>query len=172
MFFHAALGSLNRLILCNIMLQKGRMDRDQIHIRVAEIADVPIITTLSGQLGYESSDLQTEKRLKTLIKAKENAVFVATQSTSEVIGWIHVFITHRVESDSFGEIGGLVVSKNFRGQGIGKKLLFAAQEWLRQNEIGKIRVRSRTERKKGHKFYFKMGFLKEKEQVVFGKDIQ
>jgi len=147
------------------------MDDIQVNIRPARVGDFNIITMLSEELGYKSSDTETLNRLDKILKSTDNAIFVATKTNSTVIGWIHVFCTHRVESDSFGEIGGLVVSSQYRKKGIGKKLVLTAQKWLEKNEIKKLRVRSKIERKQAHKFYSKLGFYKEKEQVVLDKNL-
>ncbi len=42
---------------------------------------------------------------------------VAEDKDKNVIGWIHVFIAVRIESETFAEIGGLVVNENIRGYG-------------------------------------------------------
>ena len=145
------------------------MDDSQFHIRDAKLEDIPHISALSGELGYTSNNVQTRKRLESLLKSKENAVYVALDSKSTIIGWVHVFCTHRVESNSFGEIGGLIVSEQHRKQGAGKKLIHAAQNWLKQTGIKKLRVRSNIERENAQLFYSKLGFEIIKTQTVLDK---
>ncbi len=144
----------------------------QVEIRNAKIEDAPDIASLSNQLGYQSSFAETTKRLKKILKSKEHAVYVACQINGIIVGWIHVFSTLRVESDSFCEIGGLVVAEPLRGQGVGTELLMAAQHWTEQNGTSKLRVRSRIERTHAKQFYLDMGFSISKEQLVFEKEIK
>ncbi len=148
------------------------MDKLQFEIRHAEIEDAQSIAFLSDQLGYQSSLVQTAKRLKNILKSKEHAIFIADHINGQIVGWIHVFSTLRVESDSFCEIGGLIVAESSRGQGIGSKLLLAAQQWTEQRGINTLRVRSRIERTNAKQFYLNMGFSVSKEQLVFEKKFE
>jgi len=98
----------------------------------------------------------------------DNVVFVACIS-KKVVGWIHVCINFRIESDSYAEIGGLVVDENYRGKGIGKLLVEEAERWAQEKKFTKLRVRSNVIRKNTHRFYLHFGYKEEKEQKVFGK---
>ena len=111
------------------------MDTGQIEIRPAKLEDAPDISSLSEQLGYQSSGAEVTQRLENIIKSNGHCVLVACQIDGKISGWIHVFSTLRVESDSFCEIGGLVVDEVFRNQGIGAKLVYAAQEWTTQKGL-------------------------------------
>jgi GNAT superfamily N-acetyltransferase len=80
---------------------------------------------------------------------------------------VHVFYTIRLESGPFCEIGGLVVSKNIQGKGIGKLLVEKARKWAAERNIGKLRVRCNVVRAGAHEFYIKSGFTENKQQKVF-----
>ncbi len=86
-------------------------------------------------------------------------------------GWLHLFVAHRVESDRFAELGGLVVAEEDRGKGIGRRLLAAAEQWVKGRGITKLRVRSRSSRSDAHAFYQRLGFIGSKEQLVLDKPI-
>lgn len=146
------------------------MDIEHIEIRLARIEDATDITSLSEQLGYQSSGAEIKKRLENLLNSNEHCVFVAYQANGKVIGWLHVFSTLRIESDSFCEIGGIVVDESSRNQGVGRKLIHAAQKWTTQNGFSLLRVRSRKEREKAKHFYLSLGFLLQKEQNIFNKN--
>ncbi|MBI2280889.1 MAG: GNAT family N-acetyltransferase, partial [Bacteroidetes bacterium] len=90
--------------------------------RIARINDVEYITELSCQLGYETTREKTRQRLTEILNHTDNCVFVAVND-AKVIGWIHGFYSLRVESESFVEIGGLVVDKIYQKKGIGKLLI-------------------------------------------------
>lgn len=137
-------------------------------IRIATINDVEYITELSCQLGYETTREKTQQRLTEILNNTDNCVFVAVND-AKVIGWIHGFYSLRVESESFVEIGGLVVDKNYRNKGIGKLLIETVCEWSILKKCRNIRVRSNTIRKETHQFYKNMDFIELKEQKVFGK---
>jgi len=142
---------------------------DNMTIREARIGDAQEIAGLSGELGYPSSTERTVERLRSLIARKENGVLVALSREGSVLGWIHVYITHLLETDPFAELGGFVVTAERRGQGIGKHLMAEVERWVAQRGISKIRIRSRSTRVDAHAFYEKCGYRIDKTQHVFEK---
>ncbi len=142
----------------------------ELSIRTAEIKDSEMISELSVQLGYESNNNATYNRLIEILKNDDNRVFVAVDN-GKVIGWIHGFYSLRVESDSFVEIGGFVVNKNYRTNGIGKILMEYIIKWAESKNCNKIRVRCNTIRIESHRFFENIGFIINKEQKIFDKKL-
>lgn len=140
-------------------------------IRHAVSEDSAALAELSAELGYPSSAEQTASRLVAILSSDEHLVLVAGLADGSVIGWVHVFLALRVESDPFAELGGFVVTEQYRGQGIGRSLLHAAEEWVAGRGIGKLRVRSRSTRREAHAFYERLGFSRTKEQLVLDKSM-
>jgi GNAT superfamily N-acetyltransferase len=151
-------------------VSRSNMERSAM-IRPVEEHDISAIAALSQQLGYPSVDCRCAERLAALEDDEDHAVFVATTGGVAVEGWIHVFIARRVESDAFAEIGGMVVSATCRGQGIGGRLLKAAERWALKRGVGKLRVRSRSGRVDAHGFFTAHGLTLSKEQKVFDKSM-
>ncbi len=147
------------------------MNKVLCEIRNATISDASDISELSGQLGYSPSEVEIQKRLSTMLNSKDHAIYVALLSNEKIVGWIHVYESKRVESGSFAEIGGFVVSESFRRKGIGKALLKAAEQWTVKNKFSKLRVRSNINREDAKKFYSNMGFSIFKQQRVFDKKL-
>jgi GNAT superfamily N-acetyltransferase len=142
-----------------------------IFIRKATLDDASVLTSLSNQLGYQTTEDQLRFSLNNILDTNEHAIFVAYLSNKTVVGWIHIFITLRVESGCFAEIGGLVVSDLHRRMGIGKCLIEASEKWALQLGINKLRVRSQTKRSAALAFYKNIGFSETKEQQVFDKQL-
>ncbi|TYA84426.1 GNAT family N-acetyltransferase [Seonamhaeicola marinus] len=140
----------------------------EIIIRNAEIIDSESITELSNQLGYKAENTDIQNRLKEILGHSDNCIYVAIEN-EKVVGWIHGFYSIRVESDSFVEIGGLVVGEDYRKNGIGKKLVNRVIEWTKLKNYEKVRVRCNVIRKESHRFYEKIGFEINKEQKIFDK---
>lgn len=139
---------------------------EEIMIRTALVSDAETISKLSDQLGYAATKESTEKYLQLLQPLEQDVVYVAV-SDKEVIGWMHVFKTVRIESGIFCEIGGLVVDEKFRGKGIGKMLVEKAKEWATEKGSNKLRVRSNIQREATKNFYLHSGFRLGKVQNVF-----
>jgi len=147
------------------------MEGRPVHLRTAIGKDAPAIGALSAQLGYPDSSRRTVGRLEFILREKDHAVLVACLADESVVGWIHVFAAYRLESEAFAELGGFVVAENQRGRGIGRSLLLAAEHWVRERGLAKLRIRSRSERAEAHEFYRRLGFKCSKEQHVFDKKL-
>lgn len=142
----------------------------KIKIRYAGLNDAHYIADLSAQLGYQSSLDDITFRLRQIFSLSDHAVFVAVNEDNRVIGWIHVFSSPRIGSDSFCEIGGLIVDKSLRRHGVAEQLVEKAQIWASKKKSCGLRVRSRTERSEAKLFYKDIGFTILKDQSVFIKN--
>ncbi len=158
--------TLGRELILDIILKM------KIEIRNAELEDAPRLAELSIQLGYPSSPQQSIHRLESILKSEEHAILVSYLTEGIIIGWIHVFLAKRLESDPFAEIGGFVVAEKYRGSGVGKILLTETEKWVIDHGISKIRVRSSTIRENSHAIFTHLGFTKTKDQYVFDKQIK
>lgn len=135
-------------------------------IREANRGDYIPLTTLTKQLGYPLPENEIRQNLEAICNNKNEIIYVMTDDEN-VIAWIHIFHAIRLESGSFAELGGLVVEDQYRGKGIGNRLLEKAREWCLQKGIPKLKLRSNVIRKDAHRFYFRHGFKETKEQKVF-----
>jgi GNAT superfamily N-acetyltransferase len=140
--------------------------------RPALETDAAAIAGLSTQLGYPIRPEEALARLRVLAGRSEDAVFVAEEDgTGRVIGWIHVCVSHRLESAPLAEIGGLVVDESQRGKGTGRALVEAAAAWAGARGYATLRVRSNTVRVRTHAFYERLGFSRTKTQVVLAREL-
>lgn len=135
-------------------------------IRRALPADAAGIAHLSEQLGYPQSVAAAAGRLEQLLESPSDAVFVAANG-NEVLGWLHIFHTLRLESGVFAEIGGMVVDEARHGHGIGGLLVEEARKWTLGQGIDVLRVRSNVQRVGSHHFYRSKGFRPVKQQQVY-----
>ena len=145
---------------------------DMVDIRKATLDDSSALADLSTQLGYPATARQISNRLGIILNSKEHAILIACLANRFVVGWVHVFLTFRIESDPFAELGGFVVAEGSRRRGIGKSIWAEVEKWVVQNGITKIRVRSRSNRLEAHGFYERLGFSKSKHQHVFDMSLK
>ncbi len=138
----------------------------EFRIRSAAESDVPAITDLVIELGYQATQRDTRTRLAGVVEAPGHAVLVAADET-RVAGWVHVFESRRVESDGFAELGGLVVAARYRGRGLGTQLIAAAEMWARDRGFRTVRIRSRIERTETHRFFKNHGYSRAKTQAIY-----
>lgn len=137
-------------------------------VREIVVGDAETAARLSEQLGYPTSVEIMQKRIENLANLKDHVVYVACMPNT-VVGWIDVGITHHLQGEPYGEIGGLVVSSSCRSGGIGAQLVARAEQWAAQRGITKMLVRSQIAREAAHRFYLREGYAKTKTSAVFTK---
>jgi GNAT superfamily N-acetyltransferase len=140
-------------------------------IRPAQPSDHARLAELAGQLSYPSTTAEIAHRLQGIESSPEAAVFVAELETSEIAGWIAVFVYRTVEADARAEVSGLVVDERFRSQRFGERLLARAEEWARKNGCQAIGLRSNVIRDRAHAFYERHGYAHIKTQKAFRKQL-
>ena len=87
-----------------------------------------------------------------------------------MLGWVHVYGVHLLESPApFAEIGGLVVDRNARRQGVGRALMAQAEAWAAEHGCLKVRLRSGLHRADAHQFYQSIGCALTKTSHMFRK---
>ena len=148
-----------------------------VFIREITLRDAPAAAALSGELGYPASIEAMEERIRKLAALENHAVFVACQPSEavvgpeKVVGWIDVSITHHLQADPCGEIGGLVVSSEVRSAGIGRRLVAQAERWVADRGMTRMIVRSRVSREAAHRFYERERYSRTKTSAVFSKEL-
>jgi GNAT superfamily N-acetyltransferase len=149
------------------------LDRTGVRIRKARRSDAERIAQLSGELGYPATAGQIATRLRQLKPASKHAVLVAecSDATVGLVGWLHVSVSHLLESDIRAEVNGLIVAEGQRSAGAGAKLLEAAEEWAQRHGCQGMNVRSNVIRERAHGFYERNGYEHYKTQKAFRKPL-
>lgn len=144
-----------------------------VSIREISPADAEPVARLSGELGYPVSTTAMERRIRETRELPNHVVYVACLLNPErVVGWIDVSIAHHLQSEPYGEIGGLVVSSECRNLGIGQKLVRRGEVWVAQKEgMNRMVVRSQVTREAAHRFYLREGYTHWKNSAVFSKEL-
>jgi GNAT superfamily N-acetyltransferase len=141
-------------------------------IRPATMADAEKLASLAGQLGYAMSDSHAEERLSSLLCNEDHAIYIAEGAEGKTSGWIHIHLRELVIADRLGEIGGIVVDKEWRNQGVGRLLITAAEKWARDRGCARVYARSNALREASHAFYPRCGYDRLKTQRVYCKDFK
>lgn len=138
-------------------------------IRPAQPQDSVRIAELATQLGYPSSGDEIARRLAEVRRSEESAIFVAQLASGEIAGWIGMFVFRSIVDEPRVEISGFVVDQDLRSQGIGDKLLEAAEQWAREKGYRSIGLRCNVIRERAHAFYERHGYQHAKTQKSFRK---
>jgi GNAT superfamily N-acetyltransferase len=127
-------------------------------IRTAELGDLDALAALMTELGYPTRSSEMKMRMEVIGADPCYRTFVAVKNR-EVCGMIGTFCCYSYEhNDPGGRILALVVSRNARGCGIGRRLIAAAENDFAQRDIRRVAVNTRFERKEVHEFYERLGY--------------
>jgi GNAT superfamily N-acetyltransferase len=143
---------------------------DDCLIREITPADADAAAKLIEELGYPVSLAEMKQRIETLERLTDHVIYVACVA-GEVFGWIDVGISRHLQSEPRAEIGGLVVSSEVRGRGIGRHLMACAENWARQRGLSGMVVRSQIAREEAPNFYLREGYARTKTSAVFTKTL-
>lgn len=142
--------------------------KPRLKIRDAKPSDVPRLTQLIHELGHEIGEKQVRRNLAALKKSGE-APLVATLDKL-VVGLCGVsrrIVIHRTAP--IGRITALVVDREARKHGVGRKLVEAAEEWMHNKGCKLAEVTSNDRRTAAHAFYRHMGY--ERSSIRFFKKL-
>ncbi len=139
-------------------------------IRVAQVSDADDIARLTTQLGYNVPQSAVATRLSRILSRRDQQFLVADLD-GRPVGWVHTAISEYIEAEAFVVIGGLVVDKNQRRKGIGRRLMEGAEEWARKRGCSVVRLWSSAVRADAHRFYEALGYTNIKTQYSFIKSV-
>lgn len=130
--------------------------------------DTVTLTSLMHELGYSVDPKVLQNNIEEI--SKRGGVVLIAEKMQQILGCVSVVIDVRLAEGVYAEIVSLVVSKQSRGQGLGKELVQQAQAWAK-SRVSKIRVRANEVRSEAHGFYESQGFREIKTQKVFVKTL-
>jgi GNAT superfamily N-acetyltransferase len=140
-------------------------------IREMRESDLPQVAALAEQLGYPLTLEQLRARFHKVHTRTADQLLVAIASPNNVLGWIHLQAQEDLLTEAKGEVRALVVDAAHRGQGIGKLLLKAGEEWIRARGVDTLFLRTNITREAAHRFYQRENFELKKTSHVFVKEI-
>lgn len=139
-------------------------------VRAALETDAHAVARLTHHLGYEPSASAVKERLLHILSREDQQLFVA-ETDREVVGWVHVVACEYLEADAFVVVGGLVVDRLHRRNGIGRLLMSRGEEWARQRGYSTVRLSSSATRTEAHLFYEALGYVNIKTQYSFARSL-
>ncbi len=145
-----------------------------ISIRHAKPIDTPKLLPLLSELGYPATLGDLEERLMSFLDHPGYGVAVCTIN-HEVVGFIawsqsYLFVSNTARF----HIEGLIVAQNYRGKGIGKKLMLFVEEIAKSHSPAIVDLTSslwREETTKAHSFYQNLGYDNKKHSSYFRKEL-
>ncbi|MEV4312967.1 GNAT family N-acetyltransferase [Actinocrispum sp. NPDC049592] len=129
-------------------------------IRLVHTADAAAVNELLHQLGYPQDDTTaTATRIQDWTDDHASAAYVA-DADGDLLGLIAVHTSPFFErAGSWGRIVALVVSDQARGQGVGGRLVAAAESFAASRGCVRMEVTSSDRREDAHEFYRRRGYI-------------
>lgn len=123
-----------------------------------EISDLEVVTfqNLISQLTPNYPPI-TKEVLKKLIHSNSTTLFIAKNKEGEIVGTLSM-VRYKILTGLKFWMEDVVVDKNYRGQGIGEKLIEEAIKLATENGGKTIDLTSNMQRISAHRLYNKMGF--------------
>lgn len=136
-------------------------------VRRAGHDDAGRISELISQLGFVLAPELVSANLAGLL---ERGLHPLVAETSEVIGCVSMNMMHVLHRPTpVGRISMLIVASEWRGKGIGRALVEASLEVLREAGCGLCEVTSSLTLVEAHAFYERLGF--EQTSVRFARSL-
>ena len=135
------------------------------------MSDAVRLAELSAVLGYPVEVEVMASRLARLLVRPEHLLLVAEAPNNLAVGWVHAAEHDILEVGRFCEILGLVVAADHRDQGAGRRLVEQVEHWARERGLDRVSVRSNIVRTESHPFYERAGYVREKTQHAYRKQL-
>ncbi len=136
-------------------------------LRNITILDAKEIQRISNfELGYDVDLDIVKKQIEKLTNDNKHNVIIGfeNEQTRKIVGFVHAELYESLYMDTGLNILGLAVDSNYQGQGIGKKLMSAIEDYALKNNISFIRLNSNVRRTDAHKFYESIDYVCDKTQ--------
>ncbi|PFR99047.1 arsinothricin resistance N-acetyltransferase ArsN1 family A [Bacillus cereus] len=150
-------------------------------VRIATEQDVQEITAIYNE-GIEDCIATLETEIKTdeyvvkwLLQRDERYAVIVLEKDDQVVGWASINpYSHRCAYRGVGELS-IYIKREYRGQGLGQKLLLALEKTGQQNEFYKFVLFTFSFNNVGQGLYRKMGYREvgvfEKQGVMEGEHV-
>jgi GNAT superfamily N-acetyltransferase len=145
-------------------------ERATISLRPMVLADVLYCLNLLAQLGYELEHHEAERRFLAVAASSGHSLLVAERGT-RIVGLLHIYARPALEKPPEAVVQALVVDRSFRGSGIGKAFMAAAERWALDHGYRSVSLSSNIARGKAHAFYEAIGYQRFASSHLFRKEL-
>ena len=132
-----------------------------------EIYLTQLTALLDRELPYSDVE-QVSQRIEEL--PKDDRLLLAVLGET-LLGFAHLRIAHSLAYNPSAEVVSIIVREQNRRQGIGRRLVAAAETWARQSGRAYLLLHTDVTRTPAHAFYTALGYQKSSTSVEFVRDL-
>ncbi len=127
---------------------------------------------LSELLLCEGVQLSTEQLQRYLEMLPESDRILMAVEGEQLVGYAHLSLGISLRFGPFVEISSLVVQSERRREGLGQRLIAAAETWASQSQYDYIRLNNEVVNTSSHAFFTALGFEEQASKVTFIRDLR
>lgn len=163
-------GGFNQFLWSNMKNKDYFFMPEAVKLRKFKISDLSQILEIEKS-SFSVSRAYSKERFKSLYKAHSND-FIVAEKKSKVVGYIIAYSSTatRYNKRGFFDFDSIAVGKNYRGIGLGSRLMNFVLESFKNRGFKKAFLEVITTDKKVISFYKKIGFQTKKTLKGFYKD--
>jgi GNAT superfamily N-acetyltransferase len=129
-----------------------------VNVREAAERDLGGLAELMTELGYPTSVEEMNRRLEE-ISADPSYCTLVAEEDGRVLGVAGLHLERFYEkNEPCARLMALVVGSEHRDRGVGRALIFAAEDWARGKGAGDLMLTTHKRRAGAHRFYRQMGY--------------
>lgn len=128
----------------------------------ASVSAVDDLVVLGREL-HQDERSTTLSELEAIVHDK-NIILMVVRDTDRIIGMATLYVIQKIGRRN-GLLEDVIVSAQYRGQGLGERLMRVIIDMAKENSVGSITLTSRSIRVAAHKLYEKLGFKKRETDV-------
>jgi GNAT superfamily N-acetyltransferase len=139
-------------------------------LRPATHADIPTLSRLLLELGYEIATIDLGRRIDMVLAHSDHLLRLAVDADGTVLGALHAALRFDLTNGAFVEIDTLVVGASTRRSGVGRVLVRGVELWAAERGCYRVLVRSQLHREGAFAFYRELGYTQVKQQNVLVRE--
>jgi GNAT superfamily N-acetyltransferase len=89
----------------------------------------------------------------------------------QLVGFAHLRVSRDLLFEETAELVHIIVKREFRRQGIGTRIIHAAETWAEQSGRARLLLRTDVVRTDAHAFFVALGYEKQTTSIDFVKDL-
>lgn len=127
------------------------------------------IPELLSEVGIRTSLADIHSRIAAL--PRHDRILLALDG-ERLIGYAHLRITQDLLTNETAEVSSIVVRASERRQGVGRRLIAAAEAWARESGRARLLLRTDVIRTDAHAFYVAQGYEQASTMLEFVRDLE
>lgn len=129
-------------------------------VRNATRGDAAALSSLLEALGYPATPEVVVDRLGALQTSDRTGRILVAVDGSSVLGFLTLHLTPTLHRETaVGRITGMAVHADARSRGVGGVLVAAAEQYFREQGLGRAEVTSGPTHEPAHDFYRHLGYV-------------